>query len=160
MKFDTSNKYKAISAVEYLNSLISKLKHVEIRELKMKRSLDANSLYWVWLTCIEVENGINKNDAHLLYRAMYLRRDEDYIIKIIRPELWLNLRILIDQFHYFKGLDQIIDVIAESTTEQDSPKFNEYLNKIKVHAKNNMGIVLLNLDEENFREFYREYGFR
>ena len=160
MKFDLSNKYKAQCAQEKLDDLIKKEKWIEIREIKHKRSIDANALYWLWLTCIKVETGNDMNELHCLYRAKHLQRDEDYILKVIKPDVWEKIKKRIDEFHYFDGLNLIIDLIAESTTRQDTEQFSEYLNKIKRHAKATFNITLLNLEEKNFEEFYRYYGYK
>jgi RPA family protein len=160
LKYDLSNPFKAECAQQYLNDLITKKCHIELREMKGKRNLDQNGLYWVWLTCIQEETGMLKDEVHCLYRAMFLPKMDEYITNIIRPELWNKLKPLINQFHYFKGLSDIIDIISESSTEQDEKQFTEYLNKIKVHARANMGVILVNLEEKNFIEFYKEYGFK
>jgi hypothetical protein len=160
MKYDLSNSFKSECAREYLNDLITKKVHIELKELKGKRNLDQNSLYWVWLSAIQEETGILKDEVHCLYRAMFLFKPDEYITKIIRPELWERLKSLISQFHYFKGLNDIIDVISESTTDQDIPQFSEYLKKIQIHARANMGVILLNLEDKHFEEFYKEYGFK
>jgi len=160
MKYDLSNPFKVECAKEYLSDLITKKAHIELREMKGKRNLDQNGLYWVWLGCIQEETGMLKDEVHCLYRALFLPKTEEYITNIIRPDLWDKLKLLINQFHYFKGLCDIIDVISESSTEQDEKQFAEYLSKIKVHARQNMGVILVNREEKNFIEFYREYGFR
>lgn len=160
MKYDLSNPFKTECAQSYLNDLVAKKAHIELREIKSKRNLDQNGLYWVWMTCIQEENGILKDEAHCLYRATFLQKSDEYITKIIRPELWERLKVLISDFHYFKGLYDIIEVISESTTTLDKTQFSEYLKNIQIHARQNMGLILVNLDEKNFMEFYKEYGFK
>jgi len=66
MKYDLNNAYKAQCAQEYLSELIIKKVPIELKEIKPKRSLGANGLYWVWLSCIEVETGMKKEEANLL----------------------------------------------------------------------------------------------
>jgi|GEM_PF-1522657 len=159
MKYDLSKQFKIESAKEYLEQLINSKSFIELKKLKLKRSLDANGLYWLWLTCIEKETGLDKNECHFLYRSLYLAKHDEYITKIIRPDLWIKLKVLIQQFSYFKGLNEIIDIISESTTEQDTDNFSKYLKNIQIHARANMGVILLNLEDKNFAEFYKEYGF-
>lgn len=159
MKYDLNNKYKAQLAKEYLDQLIIKGCMAEVKELKLKRSIDQNSLYWVWMACIQEQTGIDKNEAHLLYRGMLLSRGDEYIEEIIRPDLWSKLKRMISEFSFFKGLDQIIDVISYSTTELETDVFSKYLGNIQKHARANMGVILLNLEDKHFEDFYRVYGF-
>ena len=160
MKYDLSNKYKAQIAREYFEKLISKGAFIELREVKMKRNLSQNALYWIWLQCIEVETGTDKNELHFMYRALFIPREESYITEIIKPELYTKIKPRIDNFHYFEGLELVIDVISFSTTNLDESQFALYLTNIKKHAKVNHGVTLLNQDEKNFEDFYKHYNFR
>lgn len=159
VKFDLSKAFKQEAANDYFKILSDKKAFIELREIKLKRSLDANGLYWLWLTCLEKETGNLKDELHLLYRATYLTKSDEHIERILRPDLWRKLKKLIDEFHCFNGLNQIIDVIAESTTEQDTAQFSEYLKKIQIHARANMNVILLNQEDQHFAEFYKMYGF-
>ena len=73
------------------------------------------------------------------------------------PELWEKVKVRINSFHYFKGLDDIINIISYSTAEQDTKGMTIYLDKIKDHASKEMNILLLNRDEKSFLDFYNEY---
>ena len=159
MKYDLKQQFKVQGAQEYLAKLIEKKSFIELREVKLKRSLDQNGLYWLWLNVIEKEIGLDKNECHLLYRAMFLPKEDHMIESIIRTDLWRRLKPRIEQFSYFKGLDQIIDVIAYSTTEQDSIQFTNYLNKVREHARGNMSLILLTQEDKEFETFYKEFGF-
>lgn len=157
MKYNLSNEYKKQSAIDYFNRLVTKKCIIELKEVKPKRSLDQNALYWLWLTCIQEEIGQDKNELHLLYRAMFLKKEDIYVTTIIRPELWEQLKIMFNNFHYIKYLPEIIDVISQSTTELDTKKFTDYLGKIQDHAAINMNVTLLTLSDNNFNEFYQTY---
>lgn len=157
MKFNLSNQYKKQSAIEYFNKLIQKVCTIEIKEIKPKRSIDQNSLYWLWLTCIQEETGQDKNELHLLYRAMFLQKEDSYITSIIRAELWPQLKIMFNSFQFIKYLPEIIDVISRSTTELDTKEFTDYLGKIQDHAAINMNVTLLTLSDKNFNDFYNTY---
>ena len=159
MKYDLKNNYKLECAEEYFNKLKEKKAWIELREIRMKRSIDQNALYWLWLTCIEIEGSQDRNELHYLYRALFLQKEDYYIETIIRPELWQKVKVKISEFIYFEGLNLIIDIISKSTTELESDEFTEYLSKIQKHARVNFNIILLNLKDKNFEEFYREYGF-
>jgi hypothetical protein len=159
MRFDLKSEYKVQGAKEYFNKLISEKAMCEIREIKLKRSLDQNSLYWLWLTVIQKEIGLDKNESHCSYRALFLRRDDEYITNLIRRDIWNILENKINSFNYFPELKDIIDYISYSTTELDTKDFTDYLNKIREHARANMGVILLTQDDKEFEAFYREYGF-
>ena len=149
-------KTESNQAIEKLNELIYKEAKIEIIEKKPRRTLDQNSLYWLWLTVIESESGLEKETLHLLYRAKYLKREDWYITKIIYPELWEKIRTKVDGFYPFDGLSQIIDVISFSTAEIDSKQFTDYLNKIQDHAAQNFELHLKTLDDEAFENWYKE----
>lgn len=157
MKYDLSNNYKKQCAKEYFDKLIEKKAYIEVREVRMKRSLDQNALYWLWLTAIEKETGNNKEVLHLLYRSLFLCKPDEYITKIIIPGLWAKIKAKIEGFVSFDGHHDIIDLISKSTTLLDSKEYTDYLNQIKDHAFVNMNVVLLTLEDENFKDFYREY---
>ena len=159
-KYDLSNKYKAQLATEKLNDLINKGKWIELKELKMPRSLDSNRLYWLWLGCIETETGIDRNELHLMYRAKLLPKDAAKIEIILTPELIRLVNKNVNEFHYFDGLNLVIDIISYSTTELDQSQFTNYLNEIKKHAKVNFGVTLLTLEEQNFQDFYKTYAYK
>jgi hypothetical protein len=161
MKYDLSNNYKVELSDAYYAKLKDKKAWVEIKELKMKRNLDQNGLYWLWLTCIEQESGNDRHELHYLYRALNLQKPEEEITKIIREDVWLKIKKCIDGFKYFPGMNLVIDIISRSTTDLDeSFEFPAYMDFIKKHARVNFNVILLNLDEKNFEDFYREYGFR
>lgn len=159
-KYDLKSSYKAQLATDYLQKLIAKGAWVEVREMKMPRSIDSNRLYWVWLACIAKETGRDSNELHFLYRAMFLPKERDYIVRIIHADLYDKVMNCVTEFRYFAGMDLVIDIISESTTDQDSAQFSGYLDNIKKHARVNFDVILLSMEEKNFEDFYREYGFR
>jgi hypothetical protein len=160
MIFDSKNSYKLELGRNLFDSLISKQAVIEVKEKRLKRSLDANGLYWLWLTCIQTETQLDKYEVHLLYRCTFLRRDEEYILKIIKAPVWVRIKKLVDDFKYFDGLNVVADVVSYSTTALETDKFSWYLKEIQKYARVNHNVILLNLQDKNFAEFYREYGFR
>ncbi len=156
-RYKLSNPHKKQLAITYFNRLIEAEKNIELRELKPIRSLNQNSLYWLWLTVLQVENGISKDHAHLLYRGLFLQKDENKIIKIIYPGLWEKIKSKLQSFYYFEGLPDVINLISYSTTELDTKQYTNYLNKIQDHALEKMGISLITLDDKMFNDFYNEY---
>jgi len=121
-------------------------------------------LYHLWLNCIAKQAERNKDELHLLYRAKYLPKDEDYILKILQPDLWAKIKRRIEAFEFFPGMGDIIDVISYSTAiytkeAKDSKEFSDYLSNIQKHARVYFNVILLSLKDKNFEEFYREFGF-
>src|SRR5665811_2051765 len=96
MIYDLSNPYKLQSAQEYFKKLSLSKSIIEIKKRAKKRTIDQNSLYWLWLTCIEKETGNDKNEFHLLYRANFLPKEDSYITEIIIPKLWERVKIRIN----------------------------------------------------------------
>lgn len=156
MKYNTEKLIEAQNAREYLDKLICKKAPIDVREIKGPRNLDQNALYWVFMTMIENATGMKKEQVHYLYRGMKLRKPDEEITAWMYPELWERVKKHLDSFHYFDGLDNLIDMISYSTTSLDTSKFTWYLNEIKSHAWENMEIELITLEDQRFREFYNE----
>ena len=157
--YDLTNNYKVQCFNEYVASLKKKGRTVKLEVVTRKRTLDQNALHWYWLKVIEKETGNKSIEMHMLYRANFLPKTDEYITEIIRPELWAKIKVRIKSFHYFKGLEDIIDVISESTASQetDTKKMMYFMDNIKHHAKEAMGILLLTKKEEGYPEFINEY---
>jgi hypothetical protein len=78
---------------------------VEIEKLKSKRSLDQNSLYWLYLGVIERETGNLADDLHELFKRKFLPPIPKTILGI--------------QFR-----------LPASTSDLNKAEFGEYLDKI------------------------------
>ncbi len=157
MKYNLSKPIKKEAAATYFNKLVKLGKNIELREIKKKRTFDQNSLYWLWLTVLQVETGMDKDELHLLYRAKFLQKPETYITSVIYPVLWDKIYSRIIAFDYFKGLEDVINIISKSTTVLDTGEYTHYLNSIKDHAQENMNVTLITLDDKMFDDFYNEY---
>ena len=164
-KYDLKSDYKIECAREYFDKLIEKKSWIELKELRVPHSLEAHQLYWVWLACIAKETGRDKDELHYLYRAMFLPKDEDYILTMLLPELWNKIKKHVIEFRYFSGMNLVIDIISESTAisanknPQDDARFSKYLDDIRRHARVNLDVILLTLKDKNFADFYRQYGY-
>lgn len=156
-KYDLNKEFKKQLFLNYSERLLKKGAVVELREIKPNRNLDQNGLYWLWLTCLQVEVGMTKDEFHILYRAKFLKRDDSYVLQFLKENVWNRVKELTDQFHYQKEFAELIDLIAKSTTELDEHQFSMYLTAIKDHALNNYNVVLMNLEEKQGMEFYKEY---
>jgi hypothetical protein len=159
MKLDLKNKYKVQVAREYFEKLIEKQAWVEIREIKMKRNLDQNALYWIWINAISKQAGRDKNELHFQYRALGLPKDDEYITGILKPELWTRIKPLIKEFRWFPGMDTIIEIISYSTADREVGQFAAYMSFVQKHARVHFDVILLTLDDKHFIDFYREMGF-
>ena len=153
----TKDTYKRQSAIEYFKRLLDNESTIELKKVTQKRSYLQNSLYWVWLTCIEKETGNPKEQMHLLYRANFLPKSDEQITKIIIPKLWETVKIRINDYQYFDGLADIINIISAHTPDNDTKEMTYYMDAIKDHAKQNMNILLLTKDEKHFVDFINEY---
>ncbi len=148
---------EARQAKAELDRLIDKKARIELKEKRERRSIDQNALYWLWLTHISNSVGYTKEDLHLLYRAKFLQKDETYITSIIYAELWEKLKVRINRFQLFDGLDMVINIISYSTSKDlNTKEMTEYMENIRDHAAQTWGIVLLTLEEEGFWSFYNE----
>jgi len=159
-KYDLNNEFKREMFQKRVTSLLNSQFMAELTKIdtdKIIRKLDQNGLYWVWLACLEKETGYEKNQFHVLFRGMFLRRPDTEVLEIIKPKVWDRIKTLIDAFHYDSHFALIIDLISKSTTELTIGEFAKYLTKIKEYAAINMSVTLINKDEQHFKEFYNEY---
>lgn len=159
MKYDLSKPFKAQSAQEYFDKLLSKQSLIELREVRVNRNLDQNGLYWVWLGCLQTETGMNKNELHYLFRANFLAKETDEILQTLNAAFYQQLKRIVSNWQFIPGINSVIDVISHSTTEIDTAQFAAYLNEIQSFSRVHFDVVLLSLDDKHFIEFYREYGF-
>ncbi len=124
---------EAIKMVSDLD--LSKVHNLKITCKRGKRSIDQNSLYWMWLTCIEQETGNDKNDLHLLFRRDYLGTELKVVLgnDISEPK---------------------------STKILDTSQFKQYLDKIQIFASSELGIRLpdpKDLEFERFKDYYSKF---
>jgi hypothetical protein len=111
---------------------ISKSYSVEVTEKKVKRTMSQNSLYWLWLTCIEFETGNNRDDLHDLFKDKYLNP--------IHFDLFGERRI------------------KRSTTGLDTQQFTDYLNQIQIFASTELSITLPDPEDKKWEEFFSFYS--
>lgn len=117
-----------------LTAIIEEIKGIFI---KKTRSLSQNSLYWVWLTCIESETGNDKDNLHWFFKHKFLGY----------ADLQINTKKTIE----------FIKVI-KSTTDLNTNQFNEYLTKIHSFCATELNITLLYPEDKNFLDFYNTYA--
>ncbi len=132
MKRKLSTELDRSMVIGYIQRLdIKKLYTVEIIEKKANRSISQNSLYWLWLTCIEFETGNNRDDLHDIFKH-----------KFILPK---EVNILGEK------------IMKWTTTDKDTLQFKHYLDKIQIFASTELVITLPNPEDQYWNEFYNYY---
>lgn len=134
MNFKIRNETERNAVIAYLQALdILKVKFtITISKIRDKRSLDQNRLYWLWIACICQETGNDKDDVHEYFKGYFLGYSEK------------NL---------FGGTVRH----TVSTTSLDTKQFTDYLEKIKIWASREFGIMLPEPNDAYFEAFYQEY---
>lgn len=104
----------------------------EFKVYRVRRSLRANNLYWMWLNCIHDETG---NDVEALHK---------HFKETLLP--WRSEKIF----------DSEVSMLT-STTSLDSKQFSEYMEKIRIEMLE-QGIYLPQPQDQGWDEFYARYG--
>lgn len=125
-------KQKAIRAIQDLDD--NESWDISIKKKRWTRSISQNSLYWLWLTCIEQETGNDRDDLHDYFKAKFLG------------------------FEDVKILDSIVTRVV-STTQKDTLQFKNYLDKIQMFASVELGIALPDPADTFWSEFYGTYKY-
>ena len=122
-------------AMEILKSLpLSPVHEINIKEYKRNRSLEANALYWQWLTIIGAELGEEKETLHEIYKDKYLvniyeRDNPDYaeMVQALR-EVWKH-----GMKEEAVALRRKI-VALTSTTDATTAQMSEYMTSVEHDA--------------------------
>lgn len=133
MKRKLSSELDRDMVIAYIKRLdiSKKLYTVETLEKNPNRSISQNSLYWLWLTCIEHETGNNRDELHDIFKHKFILPTEVEIFgeKIMR---W-------------------------TTTDKDTLQFKMYLDKIQIFASVELSITLPDPKDKYWNEFYNYY---
>ena len=133
MKFNIYNSDSLQGVIDYIKKLNPEKKYnVSITLKRQIRTVPQNRLYWLYLTCIEQETGMDKEDLHIFFKQKYLRK-EDLTI----------------------GSETIPQTI--STTKLTTAQFVDYTNKIVAFASAELGIVLPDPADYMWEQFYEQY---
>lgn len=120
-----------IGLIDYLNKLDLKRSYTwEVKRPVIRRSISQNSLYWLWLTCIQDETGNDRNDLHEYFKRRFI------------------------SYHIVSVFDVECDVY--STKGLTTAQFKEYLDKIQ-SSMSIEGIVLPNPEDLIWDSFYEHY---
>ena len=119
--------------------IIAKISHLELKKYSIdiirriiRRTINQNSLYWLWITCIEAETGNDRNDLHDFFKQ-----------KFLIPEIILVFN------HEQERL---------STINLNTLQFKNYLDKIQGFAMTELSIRLPDPEDQYWEEFYSYYS--
>lgn len=133
MKRKITNDLDRNMVIAYIQRLElgKKLYTVEVLQKNANRTISQNSLYWLWLTCIEEETGTDRDELHDYFKHKFILPSEVSVFgeKIMR---W-------------------------TTTDKDTLQFKIYLDKIQVFASTELSITLPNPEDKYWQEFYEYY---
>lgn len=106
---------------------------ITIKKASEKRTIDQNKLMWMWLACIERETCTPKEDIYMYYCKKFLQKT----------------------IQVGERLERIYNTSSHLNTEQMS----EFLTKIKVDAKTELGIDLPEPKDQFFEDFYQQFNY-
>lgn len=113
-----------------------------------KRTIDQNSLYWLWCDFLEKEEtGLSKNDFHLIFRCKFLSFPMENYEELLSTVVLKKIKNCQKDMIYFEELPQVIDMISQSTKKLSKKEFIEYLNKIEIEILTEMNIKLPNPED-------------
>lgn len=136
MKFKIRNAKDKDTIVSYVNNLPQgKVFTAEIKVYRNRRSINQNSLYWLWLACLQDETGCYKDELHECFKTKFL----PYKTKEVLGE---EIRVV------------------QSTSTLDSKEMTSYLEQIKIFAQTELGCMLPLPDDLGWEQFYEEYKSR
>ena len=133
MKFTIRRQEDKQAVMSYLEKLpTDKPYFAEIKQIRRRRTIDQNSLYWLWLKCLQDETGEDKDRLHEYFKARYLG--------ISTVEVF--------------GVDV---QMSASTTKLDTKEMTHYLDRIQQFALMDLGIALPNPSDLYWEQFYEKY---
>lgn len=105
---------------------------IEWKRVQKIRTNDQNSLYWLWMTCLEQETGQDKNSLHDYFREKYLKVTYEKVFDSERK-------------------------ILESTRKLDTVAMKNYLDKIQIFAATELAVTLPDPEDRYFEQFLEQY---
>lgn len=106
---------------------------ITIKRASSKRSIDQNNLMWLWLECIARETGTPKNDIYMYYCKKFL-------CKVIT-------------------VGEKMEKIYETSSQLNTERMTDFLNKIQADAASELGIRLPNPEDRFFEAFYAQFNY-
>lgn len=103
---------------EKLSELVGKDIEIIIKEQKGKRSLNANSLYWKWMTIMGEDLGYSKEALHFVFKKQFLSEKMPAFSR--------------DEFmEYLQGLDKEI----ANTRKLNTKEMSKYMDSVYEQAR-------------------------
>lgn len=105
-----------------------------ISKLVKKRSMDQNSLMWLWFACIEKETGTDKRDVHDYYCQKYLSRTV--------------------------AINGATKQVTSGTSKLSTVGMKDFLDKVQADAATEFGIKLPDPQDaywKAFEEYYKHF---
>ena len=132
MRFKIRCRKDREDVISYINNLNPEKRYeIDITPYRERRSVSQNSLYWLYLGCIEEETGNDRYDLHDFFKRKYLRVGESVLCG-----------------------EEVVKTI--STSKLDTKQFTEYLRKIASFSAQE-GIILPDPSDIYFEQFYDQY---
>jgi len=132
MNFKINKPEDREAVIQYINRLPDKAYDVKIVNRKKKRTLNQNSLYWLWINCISDETGNDPKELHEYFSDKYLPKETIEIFGIAKSR-------------------------PISTTKLNTVQFTNYMENIEVFASSELGIVLPQPEDLYFTDFLEKY---
>ena len=104
---------------------------VTITRERTPRSIDQNSLMWMWFTCISRETGTPVNDVHDYYCSKFLRKQI----------VWSDTQ----------------RTVVEGTSKLSKERMTDFLNNVQADAETEFGIRLPLPEDKYYEEFSQTY---
>lgn len=133
MRFTIISSKDKQKVFDYLEKLPEGKRYfVDIVLKREKRTVDQNCLYWLWIACIMLETGNDKEFLHEYFKGKFL----GYVEKVVFGEVIKT---------------------PKSTTTLNTKQFTNYLEDIRVFAAAELGIVLPDPEDRYWQDFYDKY---
>lgn len=132
MKLNLANQLDVERFLLRSKTLIEKKAKIDLTEHKSKRSTKQNSLYWMWLTCIQDETGNDKNELHKYFASKFLGVEEVEVFGVKQMKI-------------------------KSTPDNDTKEFTDYLEKIRHFASEEQSIYLPLPQMQGYEDFIFMY---
>lgn len=132
MRFKIRCRKDREDVISYISNLNPEKRYeIDITPYRERRSVSQNSLYWLYLGCIEEETGNDRYDLHDFFKRKFLRVGESVLCG-----------------------EEVVKTI--STSKLDTKQFAEYLRKIASFSAQE-GIILPDPSDIYFEQFYDQY---
>lgn len=124
--------------IDKVTAYLSKLKDgreytVTITPKRVRRSIDQNSLYWLWIACLSDETGNDRDDLHEFFKRKFLGVEaHDIFGEVVKR--------------------------SRSTTTCSTAEFTIYLNKVQAFAASEAGVILPLPEDKYFEDFMNSYA--